>query len=281
MSICLFVDSNYLCHRAFHSMPNLTAGETRTEVYYGFFRELQQLSMRFTTNKIAFCFDSRLSDRKQLYPGYKKSREDRYKNMTPEEKERYDGFRQQVDDLRKKWLPALGYSNVFRQRGKEADDILAALVTERLRPGEEGVIVSNDEDLYQLLTHRVSIWKPTAKKLYTIADFKEEWGMDPAMWSIVKALAGCTSDDIPGIDGIGPKTAAKWVNGQLSKGKLYERIVDNCNITKRNAPLVKLPFSGTVAPRLHRNKCTRRAWGQVMKKLRMRSLGSTPPLNFK
>jgi DNA polymerase-1 len=236
-----------------------------------FLSNLRDITLKYPTNKIAFCFDSRRNLRKKSLSEYKGGRE---KN-----EERANLYKM-INRLRKKWLPELGFNNVFIQKGYEADDIIASL-TELVPGNTKGVIVSSDHDLYQLLRRNVVMYMPKDRKEYTVEDFKEEWGVDPAMWSTVKSLAGCDSDNIPGIDGVGEKTACDWVNNKIPKHhKNYQKILDNCGIVKKNMPLVNLPFEGTITPRLVRNKCTLRNWGKVCQELGLTEILSTPPTNF-
>lgn len=282
MATWLILDSNYFCHRMFHVMGHLSHGDECTGVAYGFLREIPQLMERHNTKNIVFAFDHGKGKRKEILPTYKKSRQDKYKNATPEEQDEMKRFRRAVAQLRDKLLRMLGFRNVFYQRGYEADDIIAS-VCKNLPLGDDAIILGSDEDLFQLLEHEtVSMWNPITHKVTTEASFRAKYGIDPVRWAEVKALAGCSTDDIPGIRGVGNKTASRWVAGKLKPGtKVYQKISDNIEVCNRNMPLVSLPFEGTDVFNLRTDKVTDEKWRKVAKKLGMKSIVDTPPRGIK
>lgn len=182
------------------------------------------------------CWDSKKSIRKELFPEYKANRkaED---DFSPEEWERYNKAK---DITRKTILPYIGITNNFRQSGFEADDLIAKAVDN----SHENIIVSNDRDLYQLLADNgartCSVYHPMKKKMYTFQDFNEEFGIE--VWEYVnyKALQGDSSDNIPGLKGIGPKKALQIVKKSefLQTRATFPEIID------RNLQLMELPLKG-------------------------------------
>ena len=182
------------------------------------------------------CWDSKKSIRKELFPEYKANRkaED---DFSPEEWERYNKAK---DITRKTILPYIGITNNFRQSGFEADDLIAKAVEN----SHENIIVSNDRDLYQLLADNgartCSVYHPMKKKMYTFQDFNEEFGIE--VWEYVnyKALQGDSSDNIPGLKGIGPKKALQIVKKSefLQTRATFPEIID------RNLQLMELPLKG-------------------------------------
>lgn len=182
------------------------------------------------------CWDSKKSIRKELFPEYKANRkaED---DFSPEEWEQYNKAK---DITRKTILPYIGIVNNFRQSGYEADDLIAKAVDN----SHENIIVSNDRDLYQLLADNgartCSIYHPLKKKLYTFQDFSEEFGIE--VWEYVnyKALQGDSSDNIPGLKGIGPKKAKQIIKkSEFKQAKeTFPEIID------RNLQLMELPLEG-------------------------------------
>lgn len=182
------------------------------------------------------CWDSKKSIRKELFPEYKVNRkaED---DFSPEEWERYNKAK---DITRKTILPYIGITNNFRQSGFEADDLIAKAVDN----SHENIIVSNDRDLYQLLADNgartCSVYHPMKKKMYTFQDFHEEFGIE--VWEYVnyKALQGDSSDNIPGLKGIGPKKALQIVKKSefLQTRATFPEIID------RNLQLMELPLKG-------------------------------------
>jgi DNA polymerase-1 len=163
---------------------------------------------------------------------------------------------QQIIQL-KRIVSYIGFNNSFYQTGFEADDIIAKIVHshwEELRnslskePSDDckPIILTSDADIYQLLNY-ANIYDPRAEKGITAESFKEDWGIDPEQWWRVKAIAGCSSDKVPGIAGIGEKKAVKYLLGKMNrKTKEYQKIEseESLEIFNRNKKLVKLPLEG-------------------------------------
>lgn len=240
----LVVDVNNLAYRAFHAFGGLEHKGNPTAVYYNVLGTILQLQGRFNTNQCVLCFDSRSSHRKKKRPDYKRSRQEK----TPEEMERLWELYQQIDGMRRKYFKQIGFRNVFCRKGFEADDLIAS-VCQNLPGKDRAVIVSTDADLFQLLSKRVEMYDPRKQFLWTRKIFRQQYGLrNPEDWAIVKALAGCPSDGVKGIRGVGEKTAIKFLNMTLSHtSKAYGRIVSTrgLRIRARNTPLVKLPYEGT------------------------------------
>jgi 5'-3' exonuclease len=270
----LLIDSNFLCWRAFHAMGGLSFEGEMTGVLFGVFRDILYLQERFSTDRIAFCFDSRLSDRKVKYPRYKSTRAKRYKSMTGEESDKHNEMRRQLSALRKTHLPAIGFKNVFLQKGKEADDLIACICNEY--PRIPKIIVSSDEDLFQLLDPFTNIWNPNKKKLLTAEWFQATFKIEPYRWADVKAIAGCSSDDVAGIKGVGEKTAVKFIRGLTNPdSKAHESIILNLKTVRDNMKLVKLPLPDTKPIKLKKDKVTKQKWNDKAKEFGMDSLHDT------
>jgi DNA polymerase I len=140
----------------------------------------------------------------------------------------------------------LGYKNIFQTHGLEADDIIARICKDN--PNCEIFIVSNDEDLYQLLTNTVCILNAKTNKYFTKHDFIKKYGIQPNDWKKIKSVAGCVSDEIPGIPGVGETTVINYLLGDLpSTYKTYQKIKSKeyNSLILRNKKLVCLPFKGT------------------------------------
>lgn len=245
----LLVDTQYLCARAWHTTGGLQYEGEETGVAFGIIRDLEDFIELYQPSRVILAFDyGKGSIRKQMNPGYKKSRDEKEAEMTEEEKEQKRLYREQVLKLRSKYLPQMGFNNVIAARGYEADDIIAKIADE-LPSNVSAIIISADEDFFQCITHKVSCFNPTTKNMTTLKSFKEEWGIEPALWASVKALAGCKSDDVEGIEGIGNKRAAQWFAGTLKETtKAYQSINENLDIHNKNIDLVKLPLKGLELP---------------------------------
>jgi len=235
----ILVDSNYLCH--YHSFKRpLSYGDKQVGIIFGFMQSLLMLVKVFDTSRFVFAWDSRRSLRKMWFRSYKKKRE-----KTGEEKIREaESFRQFVA-LRTEILPQFGFRNLFLKSGYEADDIIAAVCRDNKE--EEIAIVSTDNDLWQLLSKRHYIYNIKTKKTYSDFTFMKEWGINPLLWSRVKSIAGCRGDNVPGVDGVGNKTAIKYLKGELpEKSKAFQRIERGKRegIITETQSLVELPFAG-------------------------------------
>lgn len=234
----LVIDSNFLCYRAMLSMMGLSHEEHGTGVIFGFLRELQKLSEDFEHPRFTFAWDSMKSFRRDAFPGYKKKPpiED------PEMEDIIRSGKPQFSEIRINVLPRLGFANNFIQLGLEADDIMAWITKDHAWEFDHTYVVTADEDMFQILNTKVSIYNPREKKIYTANDFVEEKGIDPNMWHWVKAVAGCTSDKVPGIVGIGEKTAIKYLRCELGvSSKKYQDIKQFD--PSFNFSLVKLPHA--------------------------------------
>jgi hypothetical protein len=201
----------------------------------------------FNTTKFIFTWDSRKSYRRErVYSGYKASKQK--VERTEEEEILWSLCFEQMHQLRKNILPALGFKNVFIQTGYEADDIIADIVLNDCYV--DYIVISDDNDLYQLLSH-CRMWRLRTKKFYTNNDFYNEYGIDPEQWVQVKILVGCPGDEVPGLPGVGNKRAIDWLSGRLPAGKFYNKIkFATEEYLNRNQLLVELPFPGVDLPQI-------------------------------
>jgi 5'-3' exonuclease len=210
-----------------------------------------------------------------IFPDYKISRRKKKTEMPQEEREGRSSLAKQLYRLRTRYLTEAGFQNVFWQEGYEADDIIASICHSLLNryDNDEMIIVSTDADFYQLLNPRISIWNPKRKKITNWESFTREWDVSPLLWADAKAIAGCRTDDIPGVDGVGEKTAIKYLKGELShSSKKYKSIVTRKDIRVFNLKLVRLPFPGVETFDVVDDEVTKESWNKVMESLGMRSL---------
>ena len=250
MGVKLVIDSNFLCHRAIHTMGALSYEDSKTGVLFGFLMQILSYAKEFETNDIIFCWDSTNSKRKELYPDYKGNRVK--DDLTEEEEELKQNGYEQFDILREEILPLMGFKNVYHQDGYEADDLIATTVGWH---EQDFIIITADHDMYQLLDF-ADMWNPSSKKMYTYDDFKEEWGVEPIDWITIKSLAGCSSDNITGIKGVGEKYAAKYMRQELKETtQAFKKIASfGKDILNTNKPLVTLPFVDTNIYKINDNE---------------------------
>jgi len=242
----LLLDATYLCHVARHTTGGMVYNDRPTGVVFGVIRAIDMVTDLWGCDRAVFAFDAGGGGhRRELVPDYKAHRN---KDLTEEEEEELKSFYGEVRDLGRNVLPEMGYRNIFRRRGFEADDILAA-VAEEIPLKDSAVIVTGDNDLWQCLRENVSWYSPRSKKAVTAESFKREWRISPQQWAHVKAWAGCKSDNVEGVEGIGEKTAIKWLKNELKETtKAYKAISSNLSVFNRNLPLVTLPFPGLNCP---------------------------------
>ncbi len=236
MKTILFDCSN-LAYMAFHTTGGLSHEEKRTGTMFGFLHQIFRLAQLYGSRHLVFCWDSRKSYRKQSCSTYKNP--ENKKELTREEKREIEAFYSQMTELRKKVVFTLGFGNSYICTGFEADDIIASLAIGN--PG--AIVVSSDNDLWQLLDY-CTIYNPRTRGEFTKKDFVDLWGVKPKDWAKVKAIAGCSSDNVLGIDGAANIKAVRYLRGELSEGKVKDRIKSKQGkqLIEKNTALVKLPY---------------------------------------
>lgn len=184
-----------------------------------------------------FAWDKGHSKRRtDLYPEYKCGRR---QNWTPEDKQWMEEFYAQIDILHQK-LPLLGVKSYY-QTGWEGDDIVWGFVKEitRSNPDDIIVIVSSDEDFHQLIAANVHIYTPVKKAFITPENYQEVKGIKLESFVLYKILQGDSSDSIPGIPGIGEKTAKSLVNTYGTLDNMVEH-KDELRASKRTAKILTM-----------------------------------------
>jgi len=196
----LLIDGMYLVFSSFyshHAMRTLK-GEP-TGAVFGFISRVESLIQELRPDWLVVAFDSKEKNfRRDLYPEYKAKR-----LLPPEE------LIQQLPAIRE-YLTCRGI-HFLEKPGLEADDIIALLARRFAAAGSEVLIFSADKDLFQLVSERIFIFHPKLKRKLARADVKEFFGVFPEQIVDYLALAGDASDNIPGIPGIGEKTATKLI----------------------------------------------------------------------
>lgn len=229
----LIVDATQLAYRSFFAGGHLSYGGSETGVIYKFLLQIEAVAKRVPEPMtLVFCWDHKVNKRKLLDPNYKKHRK--------AEIEGIEDMFNQIDYLQNEFVEIGFYSYLFS--GFEADDLIAAACLEN--PDQNKLIFSSDQDLYQLLDNRTSVITQPRKKglgLYTEGDFQKEYGINPDDWVLVKTIAGCSTDNVIGVPGIGEKRAIEFIKGTLSE-RLTDSIMEHWNVVEPNFKLVYLPI---------------------------------------
>lgn len=239
----LIIDSSYLCYKAFYTMPpTMSFKKHDTNIIFGFMNQLKKVMEEVgAVNRVIFCFDSAKSYRKMLDPEYKNRHEDK----TPEEKEKLRIAKLQFVELEDEFLPKMGFKNIYSQTGYESDDIIAELCW---RHPDDYIVVTNDEDLFQLLyqgpVREIKLYN--TKKYTRAQDIVRAFGIEPIQWVQVKAIAGCKTDNVPGVEGVGDTKAIQYIRGDLPEGKIKARIQKSGDLISENMTYVALPHNGLV-----------------------------------
>ncbi|WP_370411829.1 DNA polymerase I [Streptomyces fradiae] len=214
----LLMDGHSLAYRAFFALPAenfTTATGQPTNAIYGFASMLANTLRDEAPTHFAVAFDvSRKTWRSDEFPEYKANR-----SKTPDE------FKGQVE-LIGELLDAM-HAPRFAVEGFEADDVIATLATQAEAEGFEVLIVTGDRDSFQLVTDHTTVLYPTkgVSELtrFTPDKVQEKYGLTPSQYPDFAALRGDPSDNLPGIPGVGEKTAAKWINQFGSFAELVDR----------------------------------------------------------
>jgi len=223
----ILVDGSSYLYRAFHALPPFTTSDGRpTGAVYGVLNMLRKLIREEAGSHIAVVFDAPgPTFRDDLFERYKANRAPMPDDMRPQ-------IEPLLDAIQALGLPLL------REQGVEADDVIGTLAQQACGQGYEVVIVTGDKDMAQLVNGHVSLLDTMKDRRMDSAGVEEKFGVPPERIIDLLALMGDTSDNIPGVHGVGPKTAAKWLQqyGSLDellahadeiKGKAGERLRDS------------------------------------------------------
>ena len=214
----LVLDGNSIINRAFYGIKLLTTKDGRyTNAIYGFMNIFYKLCDELHPDSVAFAFDLKAPTfRHKMYDEYKAGR----KPMPPE-------LAEQMPVL-KDLLRALGYKIVTKE-GYEADDILGTLAFS-CKDGDECYIATGDRDSLQLVGDNVKVLLASTKmgrpetNIYDVKRIKDDYGVTPHQLIDIKALMGDSSDNIPGVSGVGQKTAQSLISELGSIQNIYDNI---------------------------------------------------------
>jgi DNA polymerase-1 len=236
----VLIDASGLIYASGFIHGNMTrdSDDLPVGVLFGVLQTIFKLANDLKTNDFIFCLDSSASKRRDIYPDYKGNRKDKSKEI--------ERILHQIPMLLK-MLEDLGFKNLIKAHGYEADDLIAHYALNK-EPDEKVVIVSSDEDMYQLLSKTVRMWPVRKKEWITEKVLMETYGCTPDMYLEAKIITGCGTDNVKGIDGVGIKKAVQFLCGEMNeKTKTFQKIQDNLDqIRKTNRILITIPFDGAV-----------------------------------
>ncbi len=225
MSSNLFlIDAYGLCYRAFYAVKGLTNSKGKpTNAVFGFCNILRKLLTDLKPTHIAVCFDV----------GKKTNRHEKYKEYKAQRQSMPDDLVSQIQTIRD--VIAAYNIPVFELEGYEADDVMATLALKYAGRGTEVVIVTEDKDMGQMVAPHIKLYSARQEKILQAEDVEAKFGVKPSQIVDYIALAGDTSDNIPGVDGIGEVGARKllvefgsleniYKNLDNLKGKLKEKL---------------------------------------------------------
>ena len=215
MNRLLIVDGHAYAYRAFHAIRELRGPEGRpTNAIYGFVKMLEKMRLTLRPTHLIVAWDGGLSaERMAALPEYKAQRP-----AMP------DDLRPQLDEI-VGYLAAAGIAS-YRGDGVEADDYIACLARRAAEKSWDVVIASSDKDFMQLVSARIGLLNPNDKTgaIWTREQVAAKAGVEPEQVADWLALMGDAVDNIPGVPGVGPKTAAELVKQFGSVPVLFERL---------------------------------------------------------
>src|SRR4051812_11230664 len=235
------VDGSHAIFRAYHALPHLSTRQgVPTNAVYGFTTMLLRAIREGSPTHLAVAFDEEAkAKRSEIFQGYKATRGAPPEDLTPQ----FPLVRQVLEAMR---VPAIGFS------GYEADDVIATLARRARAQGWDVVIVSGDKDLMQLVVNGIRCYDSMYEKWYGPAEVEEKWGVSPTSLPDLLALTGDKIDNIPGVPGVGEKTAAGLLKeystlenvlanaGNVKKPKLRENLLANLDNVRRGRKLIAL-----------------------------------------
>ncbi|MAS87862.1 MAG: DNA polymerase I [Micavibrio sp.] len=232
------VDGSAFIFRAYHALPPMTRADgTPVNAVLGFVNMLVKLLADMQAKNMAVIFDAaRANFRNDIYPEYKANRSETPEDLVPQ----FPLIREATEAFD---LPCL------EMEGFEADDLIATYAKLAVKDGWKVVIVSSDKDLMQLVNDNVSMFDPMKNKYMNRAEVIEKFGVPPEGVVDVQALAGDSTDNVPGVPGIGIKTAALLIEEYGNLETLLER-AGEIKQNKRRESLIEFAEQARISKRL-------------------------------
>jgi DNA polymerase-1 len=283
----IIVDGNQLACRCYFSITSKNGGRNiltskdgqRTETIYAFLSSFRKIVRTYKDENSTFflTWDGGNDRRKAVYPQYKAGR-----------KKFEDAFYEQLDEIRK-IIKLLGIKQYHFSK-VEADDIIGTLTVKSRKKGQKVLIVSSDHDFEQLITRHVKVYHPAGDFVKDEQYVLETYGISPNRLTEIMAITGDSTDNIPGIDKVGDKTAAKLIlaNGSLAymlnnvddikilnkkgesvpaKDDLKEKIKNNVDNIRISHQLVKIVCDLDLEPDFSRQQTNFETAFEIFKKL--------------
>ena len=221
------IDGSAFIYRAFHAVAPLTNRDGfQTNAVFGFINILKKMFKDRNPSHVAVCFDTRGPVfRHEMYEQYKANRPPMPKELAS-----------QIPYI-KQVVKALGITS-FEEDDVEADDIIGSVAQVMSELGRKVVIVSGDKDLLQLVNDQVTMWDPMNDRIMDTAAVVKKYDVEPGRLLDCFALIGDSSDNVPGVPGVGPKSAAKLINEFGTLDRLYEE-VDTLKKSKMKERLIE------------------------------------------
>lgn len=231
----ILVDGSSYLYRAYHALPALTNSKGfPTGAIYGVINMLKRLLLDYSPEYMAVVFDAKgKTFRDDIYSDYKATR----KEMPNELVQQVEPIHQIIEKL---GLP------IVMVEGVEADDVIGTLTKHAAFASYNCIISTGDKDLAQLVTPKITLINTMTNNVLNTETVKEKFGVGPEKIVEYLTLVGDTSDNIPGVPQVGPKTASKWLNqyGSLDEiinnaDKISGRVGENLRNTIEQIPMIK------------------------------------------
>ncbi len=217
--VLYLIDGHALAYRSYFALQHggfTTSSGESTSAVYGFSRTLLDVYEHYQPKYLAVTFDEGLSAREEIYPEYKATRE----TMPEDLRSQFDRIRQLVSAFN---IPQLTLPNM------EADDVLGTISRQAVDMGLDVHIATGDRDILQLLGPHVRVQLPQRgedDKVWDVPAFREKWGLEPSQLVDLKAMMGDSSDNIPGVAGVGEKSATTLLREYGDLDTIYENLDD-------------------------------------------------------
>jgi DNA polymerase-1 len=236
--IIYLIDGSSYIYRAYHAVRHLSTSQgLPTNATFGFTNMVLKLLAEQNPEYMAMAFDAKgPTFRHEMYDAYKANRPPMPEDLVVQ----IPYIKQVVAGMNIPSLELPGY---------EADDIIGTLVRAAEGKGFKVVMVTGDKDFKQLISRSVSMWDPMRDRTIDYASLKEDSGLEPSQWVDVMALAGDTSDNIPGVPGIGEKTAIQLIKAFGTMERLFQSL-DKVTQTKLREKLTRFHDQAILSRRL-------------------------------